>query len=1631
MRLSYGTPYRKMKHHYLSQFRCIGYAMSCLFVFFLFPGAKAQAQNIAAFTADNWSGCGTAYVQFINQSTASGGTASWDFGDGGAKSTLWNPTRSFNRPGTFPVTLTITFPDGATSSATHTVNVYRRPEVRFSTTPLTGCTPLQVTFTDQSSAGDGVISSINWDFGDGNGATSNTATHTYNLGGTIIATSIVTNSYGCTNSAEQVLQPNATPQVAFTSNSRGGCRVPVTVNFTNNTTLNTVGTPPAVSYLWDFGDGTTSTALNPSHDYTQEGNFTVRLTATTADGCTQTITESSFIEIATIQSNFTIQQPLCSGTALTFTNTTLPAPVSARWTFSDGTVQNTINATKTFAPGTYQVTMTAVTADGCQASVTRPFTITAPPTVNFTTLPATACYIPVNAQFTTTGTGATSWLWDFADGTTGTVQNPSHTYTAEGTYTVRLTGTSAAGCITSATNTLTIRRPQLTITGPTTGCVPLNATFRPTVTTTDPVTAYNWNFGDGTTSTDVVPQHTYTQQGTYTVTLVITTQTGCTQTATITVRVGTPVNVDFTVDRTNGCQPVSFRFTDLTTPATAGLQWAWVFQETDGTVGTSAVQNPNYVFNTIGLHDVTLTVTNNGCSRTITKPAYIEIFPPVARFIVEPTDCNTPFQRTFTDDSDFGTSTITTWAWNFGDGTTSIEQSPTHTYAAAGIYTVRLTVSNGSCTSTRTTTVRIIDQKPVIHVNANAVCLGTAVSFSVDPISSTVMQSFTWDFGNGRTNVASARPNQTYAAVGSYQVTYTMIDVYGCSRVSDPLTIEVNGSVPRFTVPTRQCKDEAITFTDLSTTRAGNTIVSWTWDFGDGSTPLVYTTAQATVSHTYSVINNYPVKLTVRDNTGCENTYTETIRIANVVANFGANSNFACLNVPFQFNNLSVAEPLTYAWTFGDGGTSTASAPAHTYTVPGTYSVTLDITGSTGCTSHAATTDFLRVPNPIADFTFPTVAGDICPPVTVQFTNHSTDYATALWSFGDGSFSNEVNPLHNYIRPGTFPVTLIVYSEGGCASPAAGPKDIVIAGPDGTFTVTPESGCSPLTVSISAVSPDAQRFIWDFGDGHSVKTTTPNSPSYTYPQEGVYYPVVLLEDARGCTVAAQGNPTVVADKITAAFTADVTQACDGGTVFFRDSTYGVSPDMGLEGTYVWDFGVPGSRGTGPTPTFEYETPGTYTVTLTVTSYYGCVQSISKDITIEPRPAAFILPVTPICVQQSVQLEGRDIQYLPDTKWLWTVNNQQYTVPVPPSLPFNQPGIYPVQLTITTASGLCSSTATENISVAAYPSLNPIPPNPGICLGESLQLQANTEAGVDITWTDYNISDPKSATPTITPTVDTTYHVTAVNSTGCSTEGSISVVVAQPITLEVSDAAICIGDAVQLHASGAVRYNWTPATGLSNPAISNPLATPTVTTTYQVTGFGEGNCFTDTRTATVTVHPLPVINAGEDIEMPVGSSIVLPVTGSNDITQIQWLPTTYLNCTDCLTPTATPRQSTTYHIQVTNAFGCMSMDDINIKLVCESGVTFLPNTFTPNGDGQNDIFYIRGKGIQSVKSFRIFNRWGQLVFERSNFNIEEPRYGWDGRLNGQLVNPDVFVYVVEMVCDTNETFTIKGNVMLLR
>ncbi|SFW70248.1 PKD domain-containing protein [Chitinophaga sancti] len=1621
-----------MKHQRLSLFVRTWYAAAYTCVMILLSAVSVQAQNTAAFTADNFTGCGTAYVQFINQST-SGASASWDFGDGGAKSTLWNPTRSFTKPGTYTVTLTVTFTNGTTGTATHTVNVYKKPTAQFTTDVTSGCTPLPVKFTDQSTAGDGTISSVNWDFGDGNGGTGTTANYTYTIGGDYAASAIVTNSYGCTNSNSQIIHAKATPIPAFTSNTQGSCKAPLTVNFTNGTTINTTGNP-GITYLWDFGDGSTSTDLNPIHTYTAEGNYTVTLTATSADGCSKTLTQTEYIKIAAIAADFTISESLCKGTTLHFVNTTQPAPQSATWTFSDGDVQNSVDAVKTFgAAGTYSVTLQALTQDGCQANVTRSFTISDIPTASIGVTPTTACTVPATFNFTGLTTGATAWKWNFNDGGSSAVQNVSHQYNAEGTYTVTLTASNAAGCAANAVTTVAVKKPILSIDGLPNGCVPLEDKFTPIVATADPVISWSWNFGDGTTSTDKVPTHIFTKAGNYIVTLTITTQGGCMQTATFPVQVGDPVDVEFTVDRTTGCQPTVFQFTNQSNPR--GTSWEWTFEETNGN-GSSTLENPTYVWSTIGTHTVILTVINNGCRQTLTKTDLITINPPAAAFTVNTPDCSNLFQRSFTDKSDFGASTTKIWNWDFGDSQTSNVQNPTHVYAAGGTYTVTLTVDNGSCQSVFKTTITIVNESPKIYANPTTLCKNGSVTFSMDPMIANHFSSFQWKFGDGATSTTGAQGPATheYNAPGDYVASMVATDVFGCLHPSNSIPITVNGANAKFSIETKQCKGIAITFTDQSTTKTGNTIVSWTWDYGDGSTPEVFTTATPTVTHTYTSINNYPVTLTVKDNTGCEDSYTATARVANIIAAFGGPDSIACLNTPYQFSNSSITTPLTYQWNFGDGTTSTDATPAHTYTAPGKYTVSLMIEGTTGCRDTITTVDYLRVPNPIADFSYPAVAADVCPPVKIQFTNLSSDYVSSAWTFGDVSSSTEQDPLHNYIKAGTFGITLTVYSQGGCASAVAGPKNILIDGPNGSYTVTPETGCYPLAVTMNAVSSAAIKYIWDFGDGHSATTTTPTSPTYTYPQEGVYYPVVLLEDARGCRVAADGSSKVIADKVKANFGTDVTQACDGGTVLFSDSSYSVSAELGMDMTYAWDFGVTTKTddvSSAHTPSYVYDAPGTYNVTLTTTTIYGCVNTIQKAIVVEPKPVAVIDPAGPLCTGATLQLAGHETKNIPGTKWSWNILGQDYLVQTPPATTFNQSGDQVITLTISTASGICSSTATETISVVDYPALNPNPVSASICRGGSLVLHANTDANATVTWTDYKINDLHSADPVVTPEIDTTYHVIAQNAAGCAVEKDIPVLVSQPFAVTASDTFICKNDAAQLHAAGAVTYRWSPATGLNNPSAQNPMASPDTTTTYTVTGYGRDACFTSQAMAVVTVHPLPELNAGPDITLATGSSYQIPVVSSNDVTKIEWWPVNYLDCVDCLKPTATPKTTTTYTVTATNAYNCKSVDEITIKMVCESGNTWLPNTFTPNNDGQNDIFYIRGRGIKTIKSWRIYNRWGQLVFERTNFSVEDPTSGWDGKVKGVPVNPDVFVYVAEVVCDTNEDFTLKGNVMLLR
>jgi gliding motility-associated-like protein len=273
--------------------------------------------------------------------------------------------------------------------------------------------------------------------------------------------------------------------------------------------------------------------------------------------------------------------------------------------------------------------------------------------------------------------------------------------------------------------------------------------------------------------------------------------------------------------------------------------------------------------------------------------------------------------------------------------------------------------------------------------------------------------------------------------------------------------------------------------------------------------------------------------------------------------------------------------------------------------------------------------------------------------------------------------------------------------------------------------------------------------------------------------------------------------------------------------------------------------------------------------------------------------------------------------------------------------------------------------------------------------------------------------------------------------GCDQSIPFAVDIPDSVALEATASAdpveICVGSPVTLHASSNIgaNYNWLQAADLDDPNSTDPVARPLTNTTYQVVVTDAHQCQVDTAAVQVTVHDLPEVDAGPDVVAATGSVLDLQAKGSADVTQWNWSPSDYLSCTDCANPTSTPRENMQYILTGTNQFGCQASDTMLIHLVCDEGKVFIPNTFTPNGDGQNDQFYPRGVGVKLVRYFRIYNRLGQLVYERTNFQLNDKAHGWDGTFKGQKLTPDVFVFSTSMICDNNEVFELSGNISLVR
>jgi gliding motility-associated-like protein len=244
----------------------------------------------------------------------------------------------------------------------------------------------------------------------------------------------------------------------------------------------------------------------------------------------------------------------------------------------------------------------------------------------------------------------------------------------------------------------------------------------------------------------------------------------------------------------------------------------------------------------------------------------------------------------------------------------------------------------------------------------------------------------------------------------------------------------------------------------------------------------------------------------------------------------------------------------------------------------------------------------------------------------------------------------------------------------------------------------------------------------------------------------------------------------------------------------------------------------------------------------------------------------------------------------------------------------------------------------------------------------------------------------------------------------------------------------------LNATGAAIYNWTPAQGLNNPNIASPVATPDASQigsapssviTYTVTGYDNKKCYSDSKSINITAFNYPVIGLTPNATINVGSSYQINSTATTNIVSLNWTPSNTLSCANCLMPLATPTKTTKYVLTAVNDGGCATMDSIRVQVICDGANFFVPNTFSPNGDGINDNFVVNGVGLNVIPSITIYNRWGQIVFQKSNFAPNVPSQGWDGTFNGQPAPSDVYIYTIQILCNNATLIPYHGNVTLIR
>jgi gliding motility-associated-like protein len=1473
-----------------------------------------------------------------------------------------------------------------------TVDVTPLPELAFDF--FLECDGITVDFFNESQGATAFV----WNFGDPTdplaGSNEFEPIYTYPDTGTYMVMLATDTSEFCQDTIfEEIFIPVRDLQAAFTYDL-ADCETDfVTIAFTDQSfaSLNNI-----VSWEWTFSDGQTSTEQNPTITVTTDIDLEVTLTVSDPDDCATSTTEIIPIELTTENVIDSVQ--ICLGESVAL-NPGGDPDLTYEWTpstgLSDANAANPI-ATPT-VPTTYSVTITNPNALGCV--IEREAIVFVPPAIDLTVSSDVANCDP-QTLLTASATQPVDFVWENSMG--DIVSTESFVVVPiSGIETYTVTATDAFGC--EETETVSVQGGPVNIEVTPDQIICSDEPLIVSVTNLDPsdILTYNWTaeppgiiLGGANTSTPILA----TDPGEYTLTVEVSNQFGCEATEQVNVII-VDADIDLSFTSLIQCNGATVEFTNT---STNGAYYVWDFGVPGIDSDTSTLVNPTYTYTEVGVYTVTLSILYDDLDCVDEFTMDVDIMDPeiIADFSYDFELCaEDSITIQFFDESFSFLNNINFWLWEFSTGDTSNEQNPSLTVYGDQQLTVTLNINTTNNCPTSVTKTISIDITDVNIADTLVLCLGDTTELNPNFNAN---YNYNWTPSTGLSDPTASNPLAFPTETTTYTVAIENFTGDTCTIlhevtvfVPEEIQIEADTGVVSCVEP-------------VTLTVSGNIPLDYTWTTlgGDpvGTGPSV--TVDPGVSTSYLV--------TAEDEYGCTAIDTASVFVPDAI-DLDVIDDFVSCNEPNTLTVNSSISPIDYEWF--EGGQSIGTGDQITVDPDETTTYTVVATDQYNCQN--SDTVEVTVPEPI-DIDVDQEVISCQSPVTLNATGNvplSWEWYTNNVLISDSSSVT--------VDPGTTTYIQVVGTDTfNCT---ATDSVLVTVPPTIDLMLEQEVIACDDSVSIFVSGNVPLDYTWFNGNGDPIGT----GPSVTVLPDSLEYYYVIAVDTFDCTA---GDSTLVINGIVDVSTDGTVITCPTDSMMLF--VYNDDPFDDLN--YTWTAG-PGGTIISQSPNGDTAVissiPGSVDFIVEATNQFGCT-ALDTTVVIMSDFDPVAADTVRACPGIGTPIyPGGNVNYV--YEWSPAIGLDDINSPNPiATLDTSQ--TYTV--TITDFDGVDTCSAVLEVVVMVNPPIElEAFGDTTLCEAVTVDVSAITGQPATLEWfDDPSLTDPIGSGPTIpvTPEGAVTYYVVATDDLMCLDTAEVTI---NSFPLDFSAQPIydlCLGDAIEIEVVNNapdqdLQHFWTPVQFILEGALTeSPLVNPTESMFFTDSIVNQYGC-TDTISVFVNVIDVETslfATADPDTIIFNSGQVSQLLTLNDPSYNYLWEPSISLDDPFVFDPIASPDETTTYTVTIVGDNECSSSRSVTVVVInpqCIDPFVFVPTGFSPNGDGNNDILYVRGPHIDELY-FAVYNRWGQKVFDTTDKDV-----GWDGTFKGEVLPPDVYGFYLQARCFNGEEYFKKGNITLLR